>query len=86
MHKITKKDRARNNGKTCAFARPPVQGEGVNYGGAKGMTLREYIATAAMQGMISRLDYILFNDIPNIASTAVEMADALLLALEENQP
>lgn len=52
-----------------------------------GLTKREYFAGLAMQSI---LRYSMENEIPNVftatASDAVDMADALLKALEQNQP
>ncbi len=45
-----------------------------------GLTKREYIATAAMQGLVSGERYCIDN---NYAREAVKQADALLKALEQ---
>lgn len=45
----------------------------------EGMTLREYIATAAMQGLCANSDFDM--NAEEIAASAVEHADALLAEL-----
>jgi len=53
----------------------------------EGLTKREMMAMAAMQGLLSgsNTNELVVGDERNIAETAVDYADALLAALEEKQ-
>lgn len=48
----------------------------------QGLTKREEFAMAAMQGLLVNMGRNEFNDVIEVASEAVDAADALLLALE----
>lgn len=66
-----------------AFPRPvsvKPDGEIWNYG-QEGMTLREWFAGLAMQGMCSGKAWPADSDMPEIARRAVAMADVLLAKL-----
>lgn len=52
--------------------------------GNNGLTYREYFAALAMQGLLSNPDTKVMPKI--IAKAAVECADALIFALNEEQP
>ena len=53
-----------------------------------GMTLRDYFAAKAMQGIMAAdgPDYTYHSDVTSAAKVAVRLADALLLELEATQP
>lgn len=61
------------SGAQPAFARP----DGGASFGSDGMTLREYIATAALQGLLARENSLLLGA-QSEAEVAVKVADALL--------
>jgi hypothetical protein len=50
------------------------------------LTKREYFAAMAMQGIMANSDFAPVKDFEGAATRAVEMSDALLAALEKQQP
>lgn len=72
---------AQNNGGP-AFPRSPHSGEESD----DGMTLRDYFAAKAMQGLIAATgdsDGVVTYDSKTVAANAYEMADAMLKAREK---
>jgi hypothetical protein len=69
-------------GDQCAFPQPLVDNAGridsAVAHGEGGMTLREYAAAKAMQGMLAATDPYGVVDLRHVASGAVKAADALL--------
>lgn len=62
---------------TPAFPNPHLRGD-------EGMTLRDYFAAKAMQGMMHHFDFGKFKDDPmRLAGWSYDAADAMLKAREE---
>lgn len=60
------------------------QGPSGDYDGAEGMTLRQWYAGLAMQGLCSNVRG--GEDVVDHAARAVRQADALIAALNETEP
>ena len=75
------------NGNDAAFSRPALPDEQLNHQfdyGAFGLTKREYFAAMALSGFCSKEGSQVRDFRGKIAQEAVEMADALIEALNES--